>query len=64
MLAADSLKSRACAQWPRETYTSLGVPIEATLKAVKAMKRSVTQRLAADGRPANADVYWTILFPA
>ncbi|APD47113.1 allophycocyanin subunit beta [Synechococcus sp. CS-602] len=57
MLAADaSILDERVLNGLRETYTSLGVPIEATLQAVKAMKEVVTQRVGADAGQ-QMDVY-------
>lgn len=57
MLAADpSILSERVLNGLRETYASLGVPIEPTIQAVQAMKEVVTERVGADAGQ-EMDVY-------
>jgi len=57
MLAADaSIIDERLLNGLRETYLSLGVPIEPTIQAIEAMKEVVTQRVGADAGQ-EMDVY-------
>ncbi|MBE9107991.1 allophycocyanin subunit beta [Nodosilinea sp. LEGE 07298] len=57
MLAADaSILDERVLNGLRETYGSLGVPIEPTIQAIQAMKDVVTQRVGADAGQ-EMDVY-------
>ncbi|MEL6381481.1 MAG: allophycocyanin subunit beta [Cyanobacteria bacterium J06626_18] len=57
MLAADaSILDERVLNGLKETYLSLGVPIEPTIKAVQAMKEVVTQRVGAEAGQ-EMDVY-------
>ncbi|ASC71139.1 Allophycocyanin beta chain [Halomicronema hongdechloris C2206] len=57
MLAADaSIIDERVLNGLRETYLSLGVPIEPTIQAIQAMKEVVTQRVGADAGQ-EMDVY-------
>jgi allophycocyanin beta subunit len=49
MLAADaSIIDERVLNGLRETYASLGVPIEATIQAINAMKEVITERIGAE----------------
>ncbi|WOD40139.1 allophycocyanin subunit beta [Nodosilinea sp. E11] len=57
MLAADaSILDERVLNGLKETYDSLGVPIEPTIQAIQAMKEVVTQRVGADAGQ-EMDVY-------
>ncbi|WP_008312401.1 allophycocyanin subunit beta [Leptolyngbya sp. PCC 6406] len=57
MLAADaSILDERVLNGLKETYSSLGVPVEATIQAVQAMKEVVTHRVGADAGQ-EMDVY-------
>jgi allophycocyanin beta subunit len=57
MLAADaSILDERVLNGLKETYSSLGVPIEATIQAIQAMKEVVTHRVGADAGQ-EMDVY-------
>ncbi|HIK44022.1 MAG TPA: allophycocyanin subunit beta [Leptolyngbyaceae cyanobacterium M65_K2018_010] len=58
MLAADtSILDERVLNGLRETYGSLGVPIEPTIQAIQAMKEVVTSRVGADAGQ-EMDVYF------
>ncbi|NMF85629.1 allophycocyanin subunit beta [Nodosilinea sp. P-1105] len=58
MLAADaSILDERVLNGLKETYSSLGVPIEPTIQAVQAMKEVVTSRVGADAGQ-EMDVYF------
>jgi allophycocyanin beta subunit len=58
MLAADaSILDERVLNGLRETYLSLGVPIERTIEAIQAMKEVVTQRVGAQAGQ-EMDVYF------
>lgn len=57
MLAADpSILDERVLNGLKETYSSLGVPIEPTIQAIQAMKEVVTQRVGAEAGQ-EMDVY-------
>ncbi|MBE7380400.1 MAG: allophycocyanin subunit beta [Leptolyngbya sp. SIO1E4] len=57
MLAADaSILDERVLNGLKETYSSLGVPVEPTIQAVQAMKEVVTQRVGSDAGQ-EMDVY-------